>query len=180
MELIVSLYESKDNYEKPIFVTLLHGNIILDEETQLPGCEGNFIQFVAGYSPIYSKVSKGKVNTRIRYPAFRGEIGNNYLYCKLNWFQRQKLSLITRQSWFHKNPIATLAFLINTIFLFANLIFAIVNFKNTSQKIESKYLQTIEKQLDYSIKQMNIFDRQIEIMNEQIKRHQLDSTSMKK
>lgn len=177
MELTVSLYESKDDYIKPIRATLLHGNIILDDNTELPGCKGNYIQFVAGYSPVYAKVSNGKVNIRLRYPVFRGEIGNNYLYCKLNWLQRQKLSIITRQSWYHKHPVATLALIINTIFLIANIFFATSNFKSTSRKIESNYLETINSQIEYNTKQMNVFVKQIELMNEQFKKQHIDSTS---
>ncbi|NOU17586.1 MAG: hypothetical protein HOO91_08510 [Bacteroidales bacterium] len=145
MKLRVELSQRADRYEKKYIATLIHGNIVLDDKTELPGCKEKFIQFIAGYSPIYIEESQGKVNTRLRYPVFRGKCDNNYLYCKLNWFQRQKLSIITRQSWFHQYPIATWALIINTIFLIANLVFAYLNFRSSSRNIESNYLKTINK-----------------------------------
>ena len=103
-------------------------DIIPDDGVDLPGSKGKYILFQAGYSPIYAVESEYKVNTRLRYPIMRGIVGDNYLYCKLNWLQRQTLYISTRETWFHKHPVAAWAFIVNIIFFIANLVFAVLNF----------------------------------------------------
>jgi len=123
MKIKVNLLDHKDKFQKKYPVTMMDGNIIIAKgQDLLPGCNYNFIQFKAGYSSVYSKRWDGVVNTRIQYPLFRGKIGENYLFCKLNWWQRRKLSYILKRSWVHKDPIATTALLISLLALILSII----------------------------------------------------------
>ena len=155
--------------------TLLHGNIVVDDNSEIPGCKGKYTQFIAGYSKIYEDESNGKVNTRLRYPVFRGKAENNYLYCKLNWIGRQKLSIITREAWIYKHPVATLALIINTLFLIANLVFAFLNFKSSSQNIESSYIETINNQIEFQKNQLKTFEKQMDMKNQVLYKYHNDS-----
>jgi len=175
MKLRVELYQREDRYKKKYVATLLHGNIIVDDDSKVPGCKDKYTQFIAASSPIYEDESQGKVNTRLRYPVFRGEIGENILFCKLNWLERQKLSLITREAWIYKHPVATFALIINTLFLIANLVFAFLNFKSSSKNIESSYLETINNQIEYQINQLKTFEKQMEMKNQFLYKYYNDS-----
>lgn len=127
MKLTVDLSCRDDNYTKKYRVTLLDSNIIHDDSVQLPHCPGNYIQFVAEYSPVYAFHSKDLVNTRLQYPTINGIRGNNVIFCKLNWWQRQKLAIITRESWIHKNPVATVALIVNILAGIINLVVGFIN-----------------------------------------------------
>ncbi|MFW5879923.1 MAG: hypothetical protein ACOCUV_03775 [bacterium] len=112
MQLKVELAPDKNTPQTIYKACLLDGNIVLDDNTRLPGCDRNYIHFHAGYSPIYSRTQNGR-NTRIRYPKTKNSLGENILYCKLYWLQRRKLDFIVKKSWFHKDPVAFIALLIS-------------------------------------------------------------------
>lgn len=115
MKLKVELSQREDNHSKKYIGFLLNKNIIVDDDNLLPGFTDHYIKFFSDYSPIYTHKSNGIVNTRIRYPDNYGEKGKKYVYCKLNYLQRQKLYLIEKRHWIQNNdnvfkiinPIAT-------------------------------------------------------------------------
>src|SRR6478609_3991732 len=148
MKLKVELSQREDNHQKKYHATLIDYNIIVDDRNQLPNYVGNFINFVADFSPAYDEFSKGLVNTRFRYPENNGKSGEYYVYAKLSWLQRRKLAFISRLSGFHKYPVVLWTLVINSFFALANLGFAYMNYQNNLKGVQSSYLDTITKQIE--------------------------------
>lgn len=170
MKLNLELSHRGDNYKKKYIVVIEGGNIITDENNRLPNCDDEYINFDALFSNAYYAHSKGKVNTHFDYP-YNGKYkstsieGSNRLFAYLNWWQRAKLYLITKQSWFHKYPVPTWGFLLNSLFALVNIYFAIVTHNNSLKRIESSYLDVITKQIELEKKQIDVFNKKLDIQN---------------
>jgi len=121
LKLKIDLYNRKDRYTKKIPVIIRFGNI--EVLTQFPKIGDKMVNFKYDYSKAYEIESQGKVNTRFSYPYSvnyikSGDAGNQKLYAKLNRLQRFILSLINKDSIFHKH---TYKILIVFLGLFASI-----------------------------------------------------------
>jgi len=152
----------EDNYKKTYDALLIGGNIFVDDKNQLPQCGDKYINFVSDYSITYDHHSKGKVNTRFRYPyggsyKSRGIEGTVKIYAKLNWWQRQILSIIEKTSVFHKHPIASIGLIFN---FFIGVINIAVGYVNIISSVNSPNEDFLKQQTEI-LKQQTIILREI-------------------
>lgn len=102
-------YLREDRYNIGEKIIIIDRNLIFPTEVR-----EQYYNFTHDYSEAYYCESDGKVNTRIQFIRNNKEpqkITNIYL--KLNLFQRTKLNVLARTTWFHTNRVAAWSLIIS-------------------------------------------------------------------
>jgi len=172
LKLEINLYSRDDGYKKSYPVIIRSQNII--PKTKLPGFSDKMYNFRSQYHDAYAIESDEKVNTRFRYPYSTNYIdsgiaGSQMLYAKLNMWQRVKLRLINKDTFYHKNRLASTTLFVNILVGIANFIFAIINLNLQSDYSHKK---STSEQTRLLIQQSELLQQQVKAIN---KLYQIDS-----
>ena len=183
LKIKTKLYIYNDKFKEEYPVIILDGNIKPVAPNGLPGCADERVNFRYQCRPTYKDISKNlhnKVNTRFKYPFAggykkSGREGFCEAYANLNFFQKIKLSIIARNTFYHQHKVASIFIILNIlgfIPLWVSLLFPRV--QSTNQQPDQNNIQSTKQHITANkavildslsaIKDSMKFDQQIDTL----------------